>query len=107
MVTRWGMGSLGSLAFAADEEQPFLGYQLTQGRDYSEATAALIDRDLKELLSSRHEVVSKLLATGRGRLDQLAAALLREETVGEEELQSILGSRPVSPAKTAAGATAA
>jgi cell division protease FtsH len=107
MVTRWGMGSLGSLAFAADEEQPFLGYQLAQGRDYSEATAALIDRDIKELLSSRHEVVRKLLAANRERLDQLAAALLREETVGQEELRRILGSRAVPPGEKAAGATPA
>jgi cell division protease FtsH len=107
MVTRWGMGSLGSLAFAADEEQPFLGYQLSQGRDYSEATAALIDRDLKELLSSRREVVEKLLAANRDKLDHLAAALLREETVGLEGLQSILGSRPVLPGETASAETPA
>jgi cell division protease FtsH len=94
MVTRWGMGSLGSLAFASAEEQPFLGYQLSQGRDYSEATAALIDRDLRDLLSARHEVVQKLLATNRDKLDRLADALLREETVGSEQLSSILGSRP-------------
>jgi cell division protease FtsH len=107
MVTRWGMGSLGSLAFAADEEQPFLGYQLSQGRDYSEATAALIDRDLKELLSSRHDVVEKLLSANRDRLEQLAAALLREETVGQEGLQSILGPRPAPPAQTASAGTPA
>jgi cell division protease FtsH len=105
MVTRWGMGSLGSLAFAADEEQPFLGYQLSQGRDYSEATAALIDRDLKELLSSRREVVEKLLAANRDKLDQLAAALLREETVGREGLQSILGPPPAPPGETAPAGT--
>jgi cell division protease FtsH len=107
MVTRWGMGSLGSLAFAADEEQPFLGYQLSQGRDYSEATAALIDRDLRDLLSARHEVVRKLLAASRDRLDQLAAALLHEETVGQEQLRSILGSRPVPQGEMAAGGTPA
>jgi cell division protease FtsH len=101
MVTRWGMGSLGPLAFAADEEQPFLGYQLSQGRDYSEATAALIDRDLRELLSARHDVVEKLLTTNRGKLDQLAAALLREETVGQEQLRSILGPRPMPEGETA------
>lgn len=40
MITRWGMGTLGLAAFQADEEQSFLGYELTQGWDYSEATAA-------------------------------------------------------------------
>ena len=50
MITRWGMGGLGPVAFQADEEHPFLGYELTQGRDYSEATAARIDEELQRLL---------------------------------------------------------
>jgi len=101
MVTRWGMGSLGSMAFAVDEEQPFLGYQIAQGRDYSEATAAQIDRDLKQLLSSRHEAVRKLLAANREVLAKLARTLLREETVGDQELRSILGPRPAPRAEHA------
>ena len=105
MVTRWGMGSLGPLAFAADEEQPFLGYQLSQGRDYSEATAAVIDRDLRELLSARHDVVERLLTTHRSKLDQLAAALLRDETVGHEQLRSMLGPRPLPEGEAAGGGT--
>ncbi|HTR76556.1 MAG TPA: ATP-dependent zinc metalloprotease FtsH, partial [Gemmatimonadaceae bacterium] len=48
MITRWGMGGLGPVAFEADEEQPFLGYQLSQGRDYSEATAARIDGEVEQ-----------------------------------------------------------
>jgi cell division protease FtsH len=107
MVTRWGMGSLGPLAFAGDEEQPFLGYQLSQGRDYSEATAALIDRNLRELLWARHEVVERLLSTNRGKLDLLATALLRDETVDQEQLSSILGSRPMPDTETAGSGTPA
>jgi cell division protease FtsH len=91
MVTRWGMGSLGPLAFAADEEQPFLGYQLSQARDYSEATAARIDRDMSVLLEQRKEVVTKLLAANRATLDQLAEALLRDETIGSEALRELIG----------------
>jgi cell division protease FtsH len=91
MVTRWGMGALGPLAFAADEEQPFLGYQLAQVRDYSEATAALIDREMRDLLAARHDVVDKLLTTHREGLDRLATALLRDETISREQLSAILG----------------
>ena len=47
MITRWGMGKLGLAAFKADEEHPFLGYELSQGRDYSEATAARIDEEVR------------------------------------------------------------
>jgi cell division protease FtsH len=96
MVSRWGMGSLGPLAFGADEEQPFLGYQLSQVRDYSEETAAGIDRDVRDLLTQRHGVVERLLNDNRGKLDQLAEVLLREETVDRDALVSLLGPRAES-----------
>jgi cell division protease FtsH len=94
MVTRWGMGSLGLIAFQADEQQPFLGYELAQGRDYSEATAAQIDQDVQRLLRERHEAVEELLNSARDKLDQLVQALLKEETVDQDELARILGPRP-------------
>lgn len=94
MVTRWGMGSLGLAAFQADEGQPFLGYQLAQGRDYSEATAARVDQDVQRLLEERHETVYRLLADAREQLDQLVSTLLQEETIDQEALVQILGPRP-------------
>jgi cell division protease FtsH len=103
MVSRWGMGSLGQLAFAADEEQPFLGYQLSQVKDYSEDTAARIDRDIRALLDERHEAVSKLLTANRETLDRLAAALLREETIDSRALRQLIGPKaePAQPAPAA------
>jgi cell division protease FtsH len=94
MVTRWGMGNLSLLAFQADEEQPFLGYELSQGRDYSEATATRIDREMERLLEERHESTRRLLLAGREALDRLVEALLREETVDQDALEQILGPRP-------------
>ncbi len=93
MVTRWGMGILGLAAFEADEQQPFLGYELAQGRDYSEATAAQVDQDVRRLLNEQHQVVNKLLSSAREKLDALVEALLVEETVNQEELTRLLGPR--------------
>jgi cell division protease FtsH len=97
MVTRWGMGDLGLMAITSDEEQPFLGYELTQGRDYSEETSARIDRDIQQFLSERHEVVRKLLSESRDKLEQLVEVLLREETVDQDMLTKILGQRVYTP----------
>ena len=94
MVTRWGMGSLSLAAFQADAEHPFLGYQLAQGRDYSEATAACIDQDIQRLLEERHEAVYRLLADAREKLDQLVNTLLQDETIDQDTLVQILGPRP-------------
>ena len=98
MVTRWGMGELGLMAIASDEEQPFLGYELTQGHDYSEETSAHIDRNIQQLLSERHEMVTQLLTESRDKLDQLVDSLLHEETVDQGQLTKILGSRVLEPA---------
>jgi cell division protease FtsH len=93
MMTRWGMGTLGPVAFETDDEQPFLGYQLSQGRDYSEATAARIDQEVGQLLAERQRAVREILTAARERLDKLADTLLKEETVGDDELLRILGPR--------------
>ncbi|HVN30231.1 MAG TPA: cell division protein FtsH, partial [Candidatus Binataceae bacterium] len=93
MVTRWGMANLGPIAFRTDEQQPFLGYELTQRPDYSERTAAEIDREVKRLLEEAHEEVRSRLTLVRDKLDDLVEALLREETVEMDELTRILGPR--------------
>lgn len=93
MITRWGMGSLGLQAFAADEEQPFLGYELTQGRDYSEQTAAQIDKDIQTILNTCHDEVKTLLDREHEKLDALVDTLLKDETVEQEGLERILGPR--------------
>jgi cell division protease FtsH len=94
MIARWGMGSLGPVAFDSEEEQPFLGYQISHGRDYSEETGARIDREVQQLLADRQKAVQRLLTEARNRLDALANRLLAEETVGFAELTEVLGPRP-------------
>lgn len=94
MVTRWGMGDLGLMALQADEEHPFLGYELAQGRNYSEATAAHIDQEVQRLLAERHDYAQHLLTDAREQLDRLAQALLQEETLGQAALLRLLGPRP-------------
>lgn len=91
MVTRWGMGSLGSMAFVTDEQQPFLGYELTQGREYSEAMAAKIDDDVQKLLSERYGFTRHLLESACEPLERLVNELLKEEIVQQEDLERILG----------------
>jgi cell division protease FtsH len=94
MVTRWGMSDLGLMALRADEEHPFLGYELAQGRNYSEATAARIDQEVQRLLTERHAYAQQLLMEARESLERLAQALLQEETLGQAALVRLLGPRP-------------
>jgi cell division protease FtsH len=96
MVTRWGMGRLGLMAFQLDERQPFLGYGPSQDREYSEATAARIDGEVQGLLEERYRAVHQLLTQAREKLDRLLNVLLQEETVAQSRLAEILGPRPDS-----------
>jgi cell division protease FtsH len=93
MISRWGMGSLGLMAFSNEEEQPFLGYELAQGRDYSEQTAAQIDQDVQRLLGELHQAVRQLLSDHREDLDRLVEILLKEETIDQDALKRVLGPR--------------
>jgi cell division protease FtsH len=93
MITRWGMGDLGPAAFKTDEEQPFLGYDITQGRDYSDVIAARIDENVLRLLDEAQDAARDSLKNAREHLDELAAELLKSETVEEDDLIRILGPR--------------
>jgi cell division protease FtsH len=95
MVTRWGMSSISPMVVTSDEEQPFLGYELTQVRDVSEATMAQIDHDVQKILNERYNTVRKMLESYRSKLDSLVDVLLKEETVNQDTLEEILGKRMV------------
>ena len=56
MVCEWGMSkSMGPLAYGKKEEQIFLGREISQHKDYSEATAIAIDKEVKELIAKSYE----------------------------------------------------
>jgi cell division protease FtsH len=56
---------------------------------------------VEHLIAERQEVVRQLLSNARGKLDRLAEALLRDETIGEDALVHILGPRPGPAAEPA------
>jgi cell division protease FtsH len=94
MVSSWGMSELGLASYDSSGEDRFLGYELGQGRTYSEDTARRIDQAVSLLLEERHGTVRRMLAEARERLDRLAEALLERETVEFDELERLLGPRP-------------
>jgi cell division protease FtsH len=91
MVASWGMGELGLAAFRSEEEQPFLGYELARGRDFSESTAALIDENVQRLLQESHDAALKIITEKRDKLDQVVEMMLEKETLDRNDLAEILG----------------
>lgn len=92
MVTRWGMShQVGLLFLAGDDEQNFLGPVASMSREHSEATAALVDREVKRIVDEAYEDARELLTRERPRLDALTEALLQRETLDELDIWSVVG----------------
>jgi len=94
MVTRWAMTNFGLMTLNMDEEQPFLGYEISQGRGYSETSAARVDEEVQKLLKERYDDTRKCLTERKAALDRLVSALMEHETVTEAEMEKIIGPRP-------------
>lgn len=91
MVTRWGMSDLGLASYrTGNHDQPFLGYELSQGREYSEALAAEIDRAVGALLTSRHKVAAAILKAEEEAVRRLVDRLLQQETLSAEDVRAVL-----------------
>ncbi len=92
MVTHWGMSErIGPMAFRHGEEHPFLGKEMAEPREYSEHTAQIIDEEISRILRQAESRAESLLVQHREQLDRLAAALEKEETLDEIQLEELLG----------------
>ena len=92
MVKMFGMSdSVGMVNYGDDGEQPFLGYSIASGRDYSDDTASKLDSEIKRIIDVAYQETHELLDDNREPLDALAEALLSKETVERAEILRILG----------------
>ena len=95
MVTEFGMSDkLGPVAYGGESEQVFLGRDFNSpSRNYSEATAKLIDEEVQTLVLAGENSAKTLLTANRAVLDKLAEALLERETIDGEEIDAIVAGR--------------
>jgi cell division protease FtsH len=99
MVTEWGMSeSLGPLAFGRPAEQIFLGKEIAQHRDYSEATAAEIDREVKKIVMSCYDEARRILDERTEALTRVAEALLVHETLAAKQIAALVRGEAMQPA---------
>jgi len=91
MVVNWGMSDLlGPVGFRDGEQHPFLGRELTEARSYSEATAQLIDQEIRRLLQEAETAALQLLEANRDNLQSLMDALLEHESLDHEEILALV-----------------
>jgi cell division protease FtsH len=96
MVTRWGLSAeLGTVAYGENQDEVFLGYQVSRQQNISESTSQKIDAEIRRLVEAGYAEAEKILTTKRADLETLAKGLLEFETLtGDEIIDLIAGKRP-------------
>ena len=90
MVCEFGMSELGPLTFGKKEEQIFLGREIAQHRDYSEATAIKIDDEVRRIISQGYDTAKNILGNNHDTLVRIAMALLEREVLDANEIKLII-----------------
>ena len=94
MVTRYGMSdSLGPMIFGQKEELVFLGREIGEQRDYSEAVAQEIDREVRHIITEAYEKSKAVLVGNIDKLHAVAKTLLEDEVIERAEFLRVIGEK--------------
>src|SRR5918996_135866 len=99
MVTQWGMSDkLGPMVYGENQQEVFLGHSITQSQNISEATARLIDAEIRGIVDDGYTGAQDIISNNLDRLHDLANALLEHETLTGEEVSAVLRGDPMPKA---------
>ena len=101
MVTRYGMSKkLGPMTFGQKDELVFLGKEIGEQRDYSEAVAEQIDGEVSQIVQTAYERATQVLVEHRDQLDMLAEKLIEVESLVAAQFLAVIEGRdmPEEPA---------
>jgi len=94
MVVEWGMSEkFGHLAFGSDEEDVFLGRDMTRQKSYSDSTAREIDQEVQAISREAYDRAIDILKENRDAFDKLAELLIEKEEVSGDEVLSLMGKK--------------
>jgi cell division protease FtsH len=85
---------LGTVAMGHREELVFLGRDLGEQRNYSEEVAAIIDEEIRSIVSRGYEAAKHVLTGQKDKLDTIARHLIKVETIDGPELERLLHESP-------------
>ncbi|MCY4190518.1 MAG: ATP-dependent zinc metalloprotease FtsH [Rhodospirillaceae bacterium] len=96
MVTEFGFSDkLGPLRYEDNQEEVFLGHSVTQHKNISDATAALIDSEIRRLVDEGEAKAREILTENMDELHALAKGLLEYETLSADEIEKLLKGEPI------------
>ncbi len=96
MVTKWGLSEkLGPLMYAEEDQEVFLGRGGGgQNASFSGETAKLIDSEVRSIIDQCYGTAKQILTDNRDKLDAMADALMKYETIDAEQIDDIMAGRP-------------
>jgi cell division protease FtsH len=97
MVAEFGMSpKLGAVRYNANEQEIFLGHSVAQTQNVSEATAQLIDEEIRRILDEAQGKARQILTDQLENLHKIAKALLEFETLSGDEVRALLRGETIS-----------
>jgi cell division protease FtsH len=98
MVTKWGLSDrLGPLTYSEDEGEVFLGHSVTQHKNVSDDTAHAIDEEIRSVIDRNYKRAEKILTDNMDKLHTMAQALVKYETINEQQIADIMAGREPRP----------
>lgn len=98
MVTQYGMSDeLGPRVYGEKQELVFLGREISEQRDYSDAIAEKIDGEVRQIIDTEYERARRLLQENRDKLDLVAKTLLERETLEADEFVALMEGKELPP----------
>ncbi len=98
MVCEWGMSEqLGPLSYGQKEEEIFLGREITRSQNFSDATAIIIDNEVKNIVTDCMERSEKIITTHTDMLHRIAEALLEREILDGNEIDLLIKGESLPP----------
>jgi cell division protease FtsH len=92
MVKEYGMSpKVGQIYFAKEKRPAFMDLGLPSSEEYSDATAELIDQELKQIIDEQYAKALEILGTKRPVMEKVAKILLEKEKITGDELKALMG----------------
>ena len=91
MVTEWGMSDkLGPLRYNENQDEVFLGHSIARSQNISEATAQMIDEEIRDIIEAAETKAHEVLNAHSDELHRLAKGLLEYETLSADEVYKVI-----------------
>ncbi len=100
MVTRYGMSdALGTMVYAENEGEVFLGRSVTRQTNVSEETMRKVDAEIRRIIDEQYTLARNLIEENRDKVEAMTKALLEVETIDADQIKDIMEGRPPRPPK--------